>query len=445
VRKSRPSLWVVLCLVSGVAWFNFSALGDEPSELKQELNQLREQNRLLQQQLQQQQQMIDQLSRKFSDLQRTNDQLQSDWRTLQRDVSESVSPPGKNGAGPSLGNVTISAEGGVGIFETGKNGEFPNAEMRVDEARLFLEAPLWGDAYFYGQVDLLTRESYNNDISLGELYLDFEDVSKLWGQERLLNLRLGQLYTPFGEEYLARFAIDNPLISHSLSDIWGLSPGIEAYGSAGKFSYVLAVQDGGPSTLHDFTADKSIAARIGYDPASWLHFGVSAMRTGDLSVENDTVSAIWFGGGFFHSIGSTNTSLFHANLVEGDVKFRWKGGWLKTAGGYAAYGDNDPSANNHRDIYYYYAEWVQPVVKKLYGAARWSQIVASGGYPITGNSSFFPGLPTKDIWRLSLGLGYRFNDHLLWKLEYSVEQGRLTDGGIRDHENMVSTEAAFKF
>jgi hypothetical protein len=158
------------------------------------------------------------------------------------------------------------------------------------------------------------------------------------------------------------------------------------------------------------------------------------------------VSAMWFGGGFFHSIGSTNTSLFHANLVEGDVRFRWKGGSFKAAGGYAAYGDNDPSANNHRDIFYYYAEWVQPVMRHLYGAARWSQIMAPGGYPIAGNtSSIYPGLPTTDIWRLSLGVGYRFNEHLLWKIEYSFEDGRLKGGGARDHEDMLSTEAAFKF
>src|SRR5580692_6430615 len=104
VRNSHPNLWLALCLVTGAAWFNLSVRADDTSELKRELDQLREQNRALQQQLQQQQQMIDQLSRKFGDLQRTNDQLQSDWRALQRDVSESASSPPKTAGGVSLGN-----------------------------------------------------------------------------------------------------------------------------------------------------------------------------------------------------------------------------------------------------------------------------------------------------------------------------------------------------
>jgi hypothetical protein len=170
------------------------------------------------------------------------------------------------------------------------------------------------------------------------------------------------------------------------------------------------------------------------------------MRTGDLSVSKDVVSGMWFGGGFFHSIGSKYTSLFHANLVEGDTQFRWKNGSFKAAGGYAAYGDNDPTSNNHRDIYYYYGEWVQPLVQRLYGAARWSQIESHAGYPIVADtSSAYPGLPTKEVWRLSLGLGYRFSERFLWKIEYSFEGGRLVNGGYRDHEDMFSTEAAFKF
>ncbi len=56
----------------------------------------------------------------------------------------------------------------------------------MDEARLFLDAPIWADHYFYGQVEFLTRESYDSGINLGELYLDFEDVSKLWGKEPIL-------------------------------------------------------------------------------------------------------------------------------------------------------------------------------------------------------------------------------------------------------------------
>jgi cell division protein FtsB len=411
--------------------------------LKKEVDELRAQNLQLQKELQQQREMIDQLSRKFTGLQKTNEVQESDVRELKAAAENAPAPPEKP-KGFALNNVVISGEGAAGFFETGKNGAFPNATFRVDEARLFIDAPIWEDVYFYGEVDLMTREETDAGLYLGELYLQWESLAKYWDLDQLINLRVGQFYTPFGEEYQYRFAIDNPLISHSLSDLWGLSPGLELYGGYKHLSYVVAVQDGGVSTLNDGTADKSVVARIGYDPLSWLHLSLSGMRTGKLSVSQDVVSAEWFGEGFFTSIGSAATTLFQANLAEFDVQGKWKGGYVRGAGGYAGYDDNDPAGDNHRDIYYYYVESMQHLSGKLYGAARWSQIRAPQGYSIVGDSATF-GLPTSDLWRLSLGMGYQFSDHLVLKAEYMFEQGELSTGGARNHENMVSAEAAFKF
>jgi hypothetical protein len=46
---------------------------------------------------------------------------------------------------------------------------------------------------------------------------------------------------------------------------------------------------------------------------------------------------------------------------------------------------------------------------------------------------------------LSLGLGYRFNRHLLVKAEYTFEQGKEVGGGRRNHMNLFAGEAAFAF
>ncbi len=411
--------------------------------LKKEVDELRSQNILLQKQLQQQQEMIDQLSRKFSDLQKTNEVQGNDLHNLKA-AAENAPALNEKPKGPSLNNVVISGEGAAGFFETGKNGQYPNAAFRVDEARLFVDAPIWEDVYFYGEIDLMQREEEDEGVYLGELYLQWENLAKHWDMDQLANLRVGQFYTPFGEEYQNRFAIDNPLISHSLSDLWGLAAGLELYGGFERLSYVVAVQDGGISTLNDATADKSITARIGYDPLSWLHLSASGMRTGKLSVSGDGISGEWFGNGFFTSIGSPATTLFQANLAEFDAQGKWKGGYARVAGGYAGYDDNDPSGDNHRNIYYYYVEGLQHVTSKLYGAVRWSQIRAKDGYPIVGDTDTF-GLPTSDLWRLSLGMGYQFSDHLTLKAEYMFEQGQLSTGGVRNHENMVALEAAFRF
>jgi hypothetical protein len=93
-------------------------------------------------------------------------------------------------------------------------------------------------------------------------------------------------------------------------------------------------------------------------------------------------------------------------------------------------------------------EAVHDIFEKLYGGVRFSQILANKGMPIVGNGDFgqfFFGPLTKDIWRLSLGLGYKFSRNLVLKTEYSFEQGRLVNGEQRDNENQFAAEVAFRF
>jgi len=423
-------------------------LGAEGSETEWQLRELQQQNRALQEQLRQQQSLIESLARKVSDIQ--NADRQRSQETPRAPVEDQASGMTSRATGPlSLGKINISGEGGVAFFETGKEGMFPHGEFRVDEARLFVEAPIWGDVYFFGELNLITREAPDLSLQLGELYLDVENVSQLWNRDRMLNLRVGRMYTPFGEEYQFRYAIDNPLISHSLSDIWGVDEGVELYGKLANFSYALAVQNGGPSGVRDFSSDKSVAGRIGFDPTSWLHFSVSAMRTGDMKPPGDYWSELWFGNGWFLPFGSAGTTEFHANLVEGDVEMRLPHGHFKAFGGYARYNDNDPNANNRRDIYYYSIEAVQDLPYKLYAGTRFSQILADKGYPIAGQGNtdeyVFSSALTEEIWRLSLGLGYHWSQNLLTKVEYSFERGKEVGGQKRNHEDMFAIEAAFKF
>jgi len=440
-RILRSGILLAACSFS----LAFRLTGQDMQGLKKEIDELREQNRLLQEQLQQQRQMIDQLSGKVSGLQQTNEQSQNDLRALKATVENAPAPPEKS-KGFSLGNVVISGEGAAGFLDTQSDGKYSKGTFLVDEARLFVDAPIWEDVYFYGQVDLQTREESDLGPYLGELYLQWENLGKFWNRDEMLNVRLGQFYTPFGEEYQHRFAIDNTLIYHSLSDVWALDPGLELYGSWKPLSYVVAVQNGSINTLNSLDGDKMVSGRLGYDPAPWLHLSVSGLRTGHLSVANDLISGVWFGGGFFSPVGKpAATTVFQANMAEVDGQTKWKGGYLRLAGGYADYDDNNLSADDHRDIYYYYAEALQHLAPKFYGAVRWSQIRAPGGYPILGDSAAFPFLSTSDLWRLSLGLGYHFNEHLLLKIEYAFEQGRLSTGGFRDHENLFGAEAAFRF
>lgn len=410
---------------------------DTPDDLKREVDLLREQNRLLQEQVKTQQQTIDQVNRRMSDLEQRVQDKTSSANTEDQEAQKKRF---------ALKNVIIGGEGGVAVFGGGRESQFPHNAFRIDEARLFVESPIIDNVYFYSELNLTTRDAIDETFHLGEIYLDFENVSRFWNQDGQLTLRLGRFYTPFGEEYQQRYAINNPLISHSLSDIWGVDEGVEVFGTLKKFSYALAVQNGGIEMLNDATGDKSVAGRIGFDPIRDLHLSASAMRTGDVTSQ-EYLSALWFGNGFFQPLPGASATRFHANLFEGDAEYKWQTGHVRAAGGYANWADNDPIQKHHRDIYYYYGEAMQKLSKRFYAAARFSQILALHGYPLVGNRTdpLFAGDLTKDLWRLSLGMGWRYNQHFLLKAEYSFERGREQNGTARHHEDMFGAEAAFQF
>ncbi|MCX6895663.1 MAG: outer membrane beta-barrel protein [Verrucomicrobia bacterium] len=440
-------LWRAAVLGAAVLFSASVGRGAEKADtVQQQLQELRQANTALQEQLRAQKGLIETLSRQVGELQSARSAREQELADLK--AGNNAPADTKAPGGINLGKLHITGEGGVGFFHTAREGSSPNSEFRVDEAKLFFEAPVWENVYFFSELNLAQREESGLSLKLGEFYVDFEDVSRLWNRERQLNVRAGRMDIPFGEEYLTRDAIDNPLISHSLADFWGVDEGVELYGKLGKFSYALAVQNGSDADNRDFNRDKSVAGRISYDPTRWLHFSVSAMRTGDLNVQNDQLSALWFGNGYFRSLGSTNTTAFRANLVQGDVAVRWARGHLSAAGGVIRYDDNDPAGNNRRTVYYYSFEGQQFLTRKLYAAARFSHILADKGFPLVGQGDygdyFYESL-TESLWRLSLGVGYRFSENLLLKAEYSFERGKETGGDIRNQEDMFSVQAALKF
>lgn len=435
-------------LLSGACLFGLVASGfsaDEQPVTQEQLKELKRQNDALQQQLQNQQKLIEQLSEKVAGVQ--------DNAAHENDRASSIEPTSmpSRGFGPlQLGKLHLSGEGGAAFFHSGSHGPYPNSEFRIDEAKLFVEAPLWKDVYVFSEINITTPESMDGSVQVGELYVDFENLSRFWNRDGWLNLRVGRIDIPFGEEYLTRDAIDNPLVSRSLTDIWGVDEGLEIYGSIAKVQYALAVQNGGHPVVRDFNPDKSIALRIGYDPTKRVHLSVSAMRTGALAVNGDGFSELWFANGFIRPLDFVDATSFQANLLEADAKVRWSRGHLKGAGGYVKYNDNG-SADLHREVYYYYIEGLHHLLPKFYAAGRWSQMFAPSGFPIIGNGTwnqYFMGpgsTLTENLWRLSLGLGYRFNSNLLLKGEYSFNYGKELGGETRNHENMLSLEAAFAF
>lgn len=416
------------------------------------MQELAEQNKRLQEQLRAQQQTIERLSAEMMELRRTSERQERDLRGLR-----------ERGDGPATERVTveergdgalrIAGEAGLAFFRTGPAGQFPNSEFRVDDAKLFLEAKVLKNVYAVGQFDLLTREANDENFHVAELFAEFEGVSALWGGgEKALNVRVGRFAIPFGEEYQRRNVVDNPLVSHSLSDLWGYDEGVEAYGEAGRLQYAIAVQNGGVSRLRDYNSDKSVTVRLGADPLPWLHLSASAMRTGDLSSKSDAMTEMWFGNAFFRALGNAaTTTKFHVELYEADAVARWRGGRAAAAAGRADFDDDDTAADNSRRLDYWFVEGEQELGEGFFGAARYSEIRVPRGYPLAGFGNvgtyfYNPFAPlAESLSRWSLGFGYRFGPPLVLKLEYSRERGRQTNGGRRDREDFLSTEVGMKF
>lgn len=395
-----------------------------------DLKELVEQNRQLVEQVRAQQKQIDELR---SRLDRIDDDAPS---VAVADTSRAL---------------RLSGEASIAYFHSEDLGSSPEGEFRVDDARIFVEAPIWKNVYFFGGLEITTREANDEYFHVGELYVDIEG---LWrgGRGHSLSLRAGRMNIPFGEEYLVRNAIDNPLVSHSLSDLWGIDEGIQLYGTMGPVRYNLAVQNGSHPTLQDFSADKSFTARIAFDPAPGLSLSASAMRSGDIDTAGDETTELWFANAFFRALGPPGVATtFSVELAELDAAYRWKTGHVVANYGWISYDDNNPNVDYSRDLTYYSLEGMQYVTSHLFAAARYSAIDAPGGYPLAGQGNagkyfYNPFAPlTTELRRLSLGIGYRFADPLVWKLEYSWEDGTLLNGSSRDNQDMLSSLLGVRF
>ena len=408
------------------------------------LDELREQNRLLRAQLETQQHQIDELR-----------QQMQQWADQHDSAASAENKAEENSAGDR--RLVLSGEVDMVYFSQGRDGLYGKNEFRIDDADFRFEAPLAHDLFFYGELQVAKRESADETFHLGEIYLEYENLSgALGGPDRLVNVRFGRLNIPFGEEYQVRNSLEDPLVTHSLSDVWGTDEGLELYGEYGHASYAAAVQNGGHELSRDDNPDKAVTVRIGYDITPQFHVSASAMRTGKLQSASESAE-VWLGNVLLKSAEPSNainsSSVHQIDLGEVDASYRWKTGHLLGAIGRARYNDNSglPSSTIH--FRYYQIEAVQSITHDFYAALRYSALNADGaGYPLVGLGNFVkyygvPGVPpqrTAELQRLSVGGGYRFNPSLLLKAEYTYENGELVSGAPRDN-HLVSFESALGF
>ena len=207
--------------------------------------------------------------------------------------------------------------------------------------------------------------------------------------------------------------------------------------------------NGGHPTFRDANEDKAVTGRIGYEPFSWLRASISASRSGDLDVNGDRISAQYFGNGFFFPLGEGETTdSFNVGLLQADVELSWRSGRLWGGGGYIDFEESGPEAVKDHTGSYFQLGMVQTIYGDLYGAGRFSQIFANDGFAIVGQGSienFKESELTDNLWRLSLGLGYRLNAHVVLKAEFSMERGEDILGNDLKDRDMIGLQLAFGF
>jgi hypothetical protein len=347
-------------------------------------------------------------------------------------------------------DVLISGSGAAAFFSGDAENPFSEDEFRIDEARVFIDARLLPNAFFFGELMLTQRESKNKNVTIGELYIDWENPFTHLLGKRHLNFRFGRFDIPFGEEYLLRDPIDNPLTSHSLADFWGIDEGIELFGSLQSVEYILAVQNGGHPSLEDGNSDKAITAKLATSLGSGTRASVSAMRTGDLDPKNDRVSEIWFGNNFVVPLGEkAEVKDFNGTFIQADLSHRWTSGNISASAGQGRQETRLASETDTRESTFASVMMKQALNQDWYVAARYSRIESDEGWPIVGQGNFgalFMGeQPTSQIWRASFGLGYQIASGLLLKAEYSIEEGKSVDGPTINDRNLFTFQTAFAF
>ena len=198
----------------------------------------------------------------------------------------------------------------------------------------------------------------------------------------------------------------------------------ELYGNfiPGKFGYTLSVTNGNSGTGIDNKTNKAIAAKLFVQPldtaAANLYFSGSYYTAGlpDSASKTDFTIA---------GLGTGTAAAWTRDLWEVDAKstlFRQDSAGNKTERAKlgAAYGqfndnfDHTPSTMD-RNGSYYFLEGMYNFTPKLYAGARYSIVTLDKKYADALN-----GIANANEYeRTSVGLGYRLNNLVTLKAEYS--------------------------
>jgi hypothetical protein len=320
--------------------------------------------------------------------------------------------------------IKISGFTNAGYVKTGTDGAEPDGHFYAGErlfgAGIFLDAQVDPNISVYNELFL-----YNQAVTMKDLYVQFKDP---FGTGNLLNFRVGRIDLPYGDEYLWDYPMDNPMILRTAEWIWGFSQGVLVYGHSGALGWQASITDGlaAPALDHDDSTDKSLNAKLTFNPERWLHFALSGMDGGNHAASNLVLNSVNIApvgtlqnGVTLSTLGASPSAMVDFQAWQGDARIQL--GHLRLMGdfGMVYIDDVDPFA---RTLAYYFGEAKLDLTREFYLCARYSSIGTfnpNEGYMFGGdydNATNF-GYDVESLSRVGAAIGYKLGKNTLWKAE----------------------------
>ncbi len=318
-------------------------------------------------------------------------------------------------------NFKLSGFTNAGYVKTGSSGSETDGHFYAGErlfgAGLFLNAQVDNDISVYNELFL-----YNQAVTLKDLYVQFKDPLQTGN---LLSLRVGRIDLPYGDEYLWQYPINNPMILRTAEWPWGFSQGVLIFGHSGSIGWQASITDGlaTPFLDHDDSTDKSLNAKITFNPTNWLHFALSGMNGGNHAASNlnfDSVDITPVGSIVSPSVlGVSPSAMVDFQAWQGDGRIKLGPLQLKGDFGMVYINDVAPFA---RTLTYYFGEAKFDFTRELYICGRYSAIGTfdeNEGYMFGGdydNATEF-GYDVESFSRAGIALGYKLGKNTIFKIE----------------------------
>jgi hypothetical protein len=353
---------------------------------------------------------------------------------------------------PWYDRVTFSGFVNAGYVKTGANGAEVDGHFYAGErlfgANLFIDATIDEGIAMHNEILF-----YNQAMNLEELYVVFKDPLKNGG---LVNLKVGRMDIPFGDEYLWQYPLDNWMVLRTAEWPWGFSQGVEAFGHSGPLKWVVSVMDGlgGGTGEDDFPFDhddnlgKMVNAKLDLNPVEWLHLSVSGMDSGQ-----HTTSALLLNDVNVVPVSGSPSAMVAFQAWEADAKISLDPVQVRGNIGQLYLNDVDPYS---RTLTYYYGEAKVNITRDLYLVGRYSAIGtfdANKGYAFGGDYDEGPSFnfDLKSMTRYGLGAGYWIGADTVLKAELDQDTLTLIDPAVGVDPDpgtdryTFATEVAVKF